>query len=59
MSFSFSVRTRRGVGLADVLAAAGNGVSTVEDDLPAAGWRDGSTHVYLPGLSRWPGPPPS
>ena len=51
MSFSFSVRTRRGVGLADVLAAAGNGLSTVEDDLPAAGWRDGYTHVYLPGLS--------
>jgi hypothetical protein len=51
VSFSFSVRIRRGVGLADVLAAAGNDLSTVEDDLPAAGWRDGYTHVYLPGVS--------
>jgi hypothetical protein len=50
MSFTFSVPTAPGVGLADVLAAGGPGVQSTEE-VPPSGWPGGYVHVWLPGVS--------
>jgi hypothetical protein len=50
MSFTFSVPTTPGVGLADVLAAGAPGAEATEE-VPPSGWPGGYVHVWLPGTS--------